>query len=104
MEAGWDKLWREVTRPLFPSKSLGGKFGRPILVVRGERDARLHLPRQLTFALGIQAPQQVVKLPGERLREDQRISQARGHRERMNEGVIPMLVRLTRRSHKTVQQ
>ena len=97
MEAGWDKLWREVTRPLFfRAKAKGANSDEQSLLVRGERDARLHLARQLTFALGIQAPQQVVELPGERLREDQRTSQDRGHRELMNEGVIPMLVRLTR--------
>jgi len=99
------QAWEGRRRPhFFREKAKGANSDEQSLLVRGERDARLHLARQLTFALGIQAPQQVVKLPGERLREDQRISQARGHRERMNEGVIPMLVRLTRRSHKTVQQ
>ena len=57
------------TTAFFPSKSLGGKFGRPILVVRGEQDARLHLPRHLTFAPWIQVAQQKVAVPGERLRE-----------------------------------
>ena len=91
------QAWEGRRRPhFFRAKAKGANSDEQSLIVMGERDARLHLARQLTFALGIQAPQHVVKLPGERLRDHQRISQARGHRERMNEGVIPMLVRLTR--------
>ena len=66
------------------------------LVVRGERPPRQHLPRQLTFALWIQAAQQIVQVPGERLREHQRTLQRGRDPVLVDDGMVPVLVRLTR--------